>query len=327
MRRRDFITLLGGAAASWPLAARAQQPGRVIRIGFFGTLLSSPPPITYYQAFLAQMRELGFSEGQNLTVAYEAMDDPRGAFVVAAELMRSQPELIVAVGPELSLQAVLGAGRAIPIVMIAVDFDPIARGYVASLARPGGNITGVVFQRLELAPKQVELLTHAFPERTGLAVLFDAQTADQFGAAARAAEALKLQIQPLKLENPPYDFDAAFGSAGAVANQMVLVLASPFFTPHRTRIAELAIARRLPTMFPAKHYVTAGGLMSYGVDFAPMYRRAADYVARIVKGAKPADLPVEQPNKFELIVNLKTAKAIGIELSTSILLRADEVIE
>src|SRR5262249_12974938 len=160
-------------------------------------------------------------------------------------------------------------------VLIAINFDPIARGYVESLARPGGNITGVVFLQLELAHKQVELLTQAFPERTRLAALFDGQSADQFSAAEQTAKALGLHIQGVKLEHPPYDFDAAFGSAAANGSQMVLVLSSPFFVRHRDKIAELAIAHRLPSMFIQRAYVESGGLMSYGVNFGQMYRRGA----------------------------------------------------
>ena len=327
IRRREFITLLGGAAAAWPLAAGAQQTSKPARIGFLGPSLNNPPPVAYYQAFLARLRELGFRDGENLSAEYQSFDYPRGPFVAAAELMRSQPDLIVALGPEVSLQAVVGASRSIPIVIVAINYDPLERGYVNSLARPGGNITGVTYRQLELAPKQLEILTQAFPKQTRLAVLFDAQSADQFNAAERTAKSLNMQVGALKLENPPYDFDASFRSAAAGAAQMVLVLSSPFFTEHRSRIAELAIGYRLPTMFTFNHYVEAGGLMSYGVDFPPMYRRAADYVAKIFLGAKPADLPVEQAAKFEMVVNLKTAKALGIELPTSILLRADKVIE
>jgi putative ABC transport system substrate-binding protein len=180
--------LLGGAAAAWPFAAQAQQVGRVVRIGFLGPALTSPPPIALYQAFLAELRELGFSEGHNLVVDYRPQDDPRGHFVVAAELMRTQPELIVVTGGEIALQAVVGARIAVPIVMIAVNFDPIERGYVAGLARPGGNITGVVFRQSEFAGKQVELLGEAFPEKTRLVILHDAHTADQYIAAERAAK-------------------------------------------------------------------------------------------------------------------------------------------
>jgi putative ABC transport system substrate-binding protein len=196
IERRKFLATLGGAAAAWPLAARAQQSGRLIRLGFLGPPLNNPGSIPQYQAFRTQLEELGFREGQNLTVDYRGLDDPRGPFVVAAELVRSRPDLIVAAGPETALQAVVGASGFVPVVMIAVNFDPLAR------ARPGGNITGFVFQQLELARKQVELLTQAFPDRTRLALLFDAQSADQFGAAETAAKALTLQVQALRLENP-----------------------------------------------------------------------------------------------------------------------------
>jgi ABC-type uncharacterized transport system substrate-binding protein len=327
VRRRDFVALIGGAAVAWPLAARAEQPERLIRLGVLGPTLNNPPAIAQFQAFRTQLRELGFAEGQNLTIDYRGLDNPRGPFVVAAELVRSQPDLIVTIGPETSLQAVVGASGFIPIVMIAVNFDPLALGYIPALARPGGNITGLVFQQLELARKQVELLTQAFPDRTRLAVLFDVQSADQFAAAERAAKELNLRVQALRLENPPYDFDAAFRGVASSKAQMVLVLSSPLFLPHQSRIVELANADRLPSMFIVKHWAEAGGLMAYGADFSVMYRRAADYVAKILKGTKPADLPVEQASKFEMIVNLKTAKAIGVELPTSILLRADEVIE
>jgi ABC-type uncharacterized transport system substrate-binding protein len=328
MRRREFITLLGGAAA-WPLAARAQQPGKVVRIGFLGPAVDRPSSmfVPVYQAFLAQLRVLGFIEGQNLIVTYGAVNDPRGLPVVATELMQAQPELIVVSGTEPMLQAVRAVSDTIPIVLVAVNFDPIARGYVASLARPGGNITGVVFQQLELAQKQVELLTQAFPGKTHLAALFDAQTADQFSAAERSAKSLNLQIRGHKLETPPYNFDAAFRSIVAGGAQMVLVQSSPHFIPHQVQIGELAKAHRLPTMFLYRPYVETGGLMSYGVDFPPMYRRTAEYVAKILKGTKPADLPIEQATKFEMVINPKTAKAIGVELPTAILLRADQVIE
>jgi putative ABC transport system substrate-binding protein len=324
--RREFITLLGGAA-TWPLAARAQPPSRPIRVGVLGPMLNSSPAIAQNQDLRTRLEELGFREGPNFTIDYQAMDDRRGAFVSAAELTRAQPDLIVAIGPEVALQAVAGASGFVPVVMIAINFDPLARGYIASLARPGGNITGVVFQQLELAQKQVELLTQAFPDRTRLAMLFDSQSADQFDAAERAAKALNLQVQPIRLENPPYDIDAAFNRTASGDAQTMLVLSSPLFLPHLTQITEVANTHRLPAMFIAKHWAEAGGLMAYGADFAAMYRRAADYVAKLLKGAKPADLPVEQAAKFELIVNLRTAKAIGIELPTGVLLRADKVIE
>ena len=326
MRRREFMALLGGAAA-WPLAAHGQQAGKVIRIGFIGPSLNTSAMAAQYQAFLTELHKLGFSEGRNIVVDHRRLDDPRGPFAVAAELMRLHVDLIVAAGPEVALQAVVGASRSIPIVIIAVQYDPIERGYVSSLARPGGNITGVFYRQPELAAKQLELLTQTFPEKSRLAVLYDTDSADQFSAAEEAARSMPLELRPLKLEKPPYDFGAAFQTMAQGGAQMVLVLSSPFFVERRPEVAALAIEHRLPTMFVFKAYVEAGGLMSYGVEQLAMYRRIGLYVAKILNGTKPADLPVEQPTKFELIVNLKTAKAIGIELPTSILLRADEVIE
>ncbi len=327
MKRREFINLLGGAAAGWPLAARAEGTDKVLRIGYLGPSLNSPATAKLYQAFLSQLREAGFNEGQNLVVDYHRVDDPRGPFAVSAEMMRSPLNLIIAHGPEVALQAVVGASQFIPIVVIAINYDPIERGYVKSLARPGGNITGVFYREIELAAKQVEFLTEAFPDRTRLAILWDALSADEFNAAEQAAKSYSLQVRSLKLENPPYDFAAAYRNLAEGGAQMVLVLSSPYFTEYRPQLAELAIQHRLPSMYIFKAYVDAGGLMSYGVNQSGMMQRIAAYVVKILKGERPADLPVEQATKFELVVNLKTAKAIGVTLPTGILLRADEVIE
>ena len=327
MKRREFISLLGGAAVAWPLATHGQQAGKVIRIGFIGASLNSSAMAAQYQAFLKELHELGFSEGRNIIVDYRRLDDPRGPFAVAAELMRLEVDLIVATGPEVALQAVVGASRSIPIVILAVQYDPIERGYVSSLARPGGNITGVFYRQPELAAKQLELLTQPFPEKSRLAVLYDTNSADQLSAAEEAARSMPLELRPLKLEKPPYDFRAAFQTMAQGTAQMVLVLSSPFFVERRPEVAALAIEHRLPTMFVFKSYVELGGLMSYGVEQLAMYRRIGLYVAKILNGTKPADLPVEQPTRFELVVNLKTAKALGLELPPSLLARADEVIE
>ena len=327
MRRREFVTLLGGAAAAWPLATRAQQSSKTIRIGFIGVSLDSPAMAEQYATFLAELREQGFEDEQNIVIDYRRSDDPRGLFASAAELMRSQVDLVVATGPEVALQAVIGASRSIPIVFLAVQYDPIARGYVNNLAHPGGNVTGIFYRQPELAAKQLEILVQAFPTRSRLAVLYDAASADQFDAAAAVAKSMPLQLRPLKLEKPPYDFGAAFQTIANDGAQMALVLSSPFFVEYHKEIAAAAIEHRLPTMFVFKTYVVDGGLMSYGVEQLAMYRRLGDYVAKILKGTKPADLPVEQPTKFEFVINLRTAKAIGIDLPTSTLLRADEVIE
>jgi putative ABC transport system substrate-binding protein len=334
MRRRELLVALGGTATAGAVASctllsipAGAQSTRIVRLGIIGPALTTAPPISYTRAFVAELRELGIVEGVNLKIEYRPQDDPRGVFAVAADLMRTQPELIVVAGGEAPLQAVVGASIAVPIVMIAVNYDPIGRGYVKSLARPGGNITGVVFRQLEFAGKLVELLAEAFPDRTHLAVLFDAQTADVFGVAEQAAKTFRMQVQPIRLEKVPYNFDAAFRDASANGAQMALVLSSIIFTRHATEIAQLAIKHRLPAMFTARHYVNVGGLMSYGVDFATMWRKAGGLVAKLLKGARAADLPVELATKFDTVINLKTARTMSIDLPTSILLRADEVIE
>jgi putative tryptophan/tyrosine transport system substrate-binding protein len=328
MRRREFITLVGGAAAVWPLAARAQQAGRIARVGVLGPDLNNSVSGPGYQVFLSELRKLGFTEGQNLVVEYRRTDEgmPK-AFTGANEMVAAKADVLVANGPEISLQAATAARPAVPIVMLANNYDPFARGYVKSLAQPGGNITGLYYRQPELAVKQLELLVEAFPERTRVAILWDPVSADQLSAIERAEQSMRLSLRSLKLENPPYDFDAVFRTVVRGEAQMLHVLSSPAFNPQRAHIAELAIGHRLPTMFIFRTYVEAGGLMSYGVDTGPMWRRAASYVAKILRGAQPADLPVEQTANFEFAVNLKTAKAIGVTLPTSILLRADEVIE
>jgi ABC-type uncharacterized transport system substrate-binding protein len=325
MRRRSVIIALG-ALGTWAIAARAQQPDKVYRVGFLG-VIGVPGTEANYREFLNELAVSGFIDGQNLIVEQRRLDDPRGVLVVGGELARLPLDVIVAQGPELALKAVIGASAAIPIVLQAINYDPVERGYVASLARPGGNITGLFFRSPELASKKVELLAQAFPERRRLAILWDALVEDEFNAAERAGKALGLELQTLKLENPPYDFAKAFGILDRGGAQMLLVLSSPHFAPHRRELAQLALAHRLPSMFLFKNYVEAGGLMAYAVDSTAMYRRTGDFVAKILKGAKPADLPIEQATKFELIVNMKTAKALGLEIPPVFLARADEVIE
>jgi ABC-type uncharacterized transport system substrate-binding protein len=327
MRRRDFITLLGGAAA-WPLAARAQQDGLVARVGVIGPPLDRPAMRVAYPIFLADLRKLGFVEGRNLLVESRPVEESvPGAFAAANELAAWKADVLFAFGPELVLQAAAAARPPVPIVMGAANFDPIVKGYVKSLARPGGNVTGLILRWPELAVKQIELLQEAFPDRNRLGLLWDTQSADQFSAAEREAKARRLALRPLKLENPPYDFAAAFRTLAQYDVQMLIVFSSPLFSPQSAQIVSLALEHRLPTMFTLKHWVEAGGLMSYGVDFAPLMRRAASFVAKILRGAKPADLPVEQATHFEFVLNLKTANAMGLRLPTSTLLRADEVIE
>ena len=279
-------------------------------------------------AFLDELRDAGFIEGQNLVIDRKSTEQGLDALVAQAlEMVRANSDVLVALGAEPTLQACARASRTIPIVFVANNYDPIARGYVKSLARPGGNATGVFLRQTELAEKQVELLTEAFPGRTRLALLWDSISADQFAAAEQRARLLRLEVHSHKMENPPYDIAAAYRSIADRGANMLLVLSSQFFARHRDQIVERAMDQRLPAMFIFKAYVEAGGLLSYGVDNVAMYRHGATFVRRILRGAKPTDLPVEQPTKYEMAVNLKTAKAIGVELPTSILLRADEVIE
>jgi putative ABC transport system substrate-binding protein len=327
MKRRSFIMLLGGAAA-WPVAALGQPSEPQRRIAVFGAVLANRVMGPAYQAFLDELQRAGFVEGQNLVVDHRASDqDTARLSAWAVEMIAANPDVLVALGSESPLQVWARASQTLPIVFVANNYDPIARGYVQSLARPGGNTTGIFLRQTELAEKQVELLTQAFPERTRLAVLWDSVSADQFVTAEQRARLLRLQVYSRKMENPPYDFAPAFRAFADAGADMLLVLSSTFFAQKRDHLVELALRHRLPAMFIFKAYVEAGGLMSYGADNVAMYRQGGTLVGKILKGNKPGDLPVEQPTKYEMVVNLKTAKAIGVELPTAILLRADEVIE
>jgi putative ABC transport system substrate-binding protein len=294
-----------------------------------GSLLPIPTPLFTgsYPAFVAELRKLGFTEGKRLIEFRRADEGASKAFAAAAELIRSKADVVVTFGPEITLKAASVASQTIPIVMIAVNFDPIAGGYVSNIARPDRNITGLVSRAPELAAKQLELLVEAFPDEKPIAALWEPASAQQFDTAQRTAQSLHIELHSHKVENPPFDFEEAFRAIAQDGSRMLLVLSGPSFGMQRAHIADLAIQHRLPTMFTFKYYVEAGGLMSYGIDTLPIFRRAASFVAKILRGAKPSDLPVEQPTNFEFTLNLKTAKAIGVSVPTSILLRADEVIE
>jgi putative tryptophan/tyrosine transport system substrate-binding protein len=329
MNRREFVAILGGAAAAWPLAARAQQDVHVARVGVLAPSLDSIPPLqsSYYPSFLAELRKLGFEQGRSLLVEYRSIgQDIRQAAVSVNELIAWKADVLFVFGPEFPLRAAASAAP-IPIVVGAMNYDPIAKGFVQSLARPGGNITGVISRWPAITAKQVELLQEAFPDRKRLGMLWDAASADQFAAAESQAKAMQLELRGFKFENPPYDFAAAFRALAQEDVQAIIVGPSPLFPRHSAKIAALAMEHRLPSMFIVKFYIEDGGLMSYGVDVPGLMRRAASLVAKILRGAKVADLPLEQVDRFEFVVNLKTAKAIGVTLPTSTLLRADEVIE
>jgi putative ABC transport system substrate-binding protein len=326
MKRRDFIVGLAGGMA-WPLAVRAQQSGKVYRVGLvMGTNSPVFPPAR--RAFIDELRKAGFVEGQNLMVDARSnqQDSPR-LLALMSELVASKADVIVAGGTEQTLRAAVAASPTIPIVMWANNFDPIAGGYVRSLARPGGNVTGVFSRQPELAEKQVELLTEMFPNNKRLALLWDGQTVDQYEAAEKRAKMLGIEVVAHRLEKMPYDIPAAFRAIAASAPQMLQVASGPNIGTYQQAIVDEAMRHRLPAIFIFRTYVVRGGLISYGVNIDASFRRIAALVSRILTGTKPADLPVEQPTTFELAINLKTAKAIGVEIPTSILLRATEVIE
>jgi putative ABC transport system substrate-binding protein len=323
-----ILTLALGMLAA-PLAADGQQKGKVYRIGFMSTSSyeAAGRPL---QVFLRALKELGWVEGQNLLIEWRwAEGNLERLPAFAAELVRLNVDLIVAVQPDGALAAKKETQR-IPIVFV-LDPDPVARGLVASLARPGGNITGLTTTpTLEIYGKQVELLKETVPAASRVAVLRNAARA-AFNAPAlreveRAARSLGLTLQIHEVRGPE-EFDRAFEAMAREQADALFVLADPVFWFHRRRLADLHARHRLPAMHTVRDHVEAGGLASYGVDFADLARRSATYVDKILKGAKPADLPVEQPTKFELVINLKTAKALGLTIPQSILIRADQVIE
>jgi putative tryptophan/tyrosine transport system substrate-binding protein len=327
LKRRDFITLFSGAA-TWPFVAHGQTTAKVARIGVLRVARASPSTAPAYQAFFDELNSHGFRAGDNLLADMRWVDeDARGPKAVAAELVRLPVDVLVVEGAEANLKAALAATVTTPIVMSVGNYDPLARGYIASLARPGGNVTGIFERRPELAEKQVDLLSQAFPGFTRLGILCDAGSTDQFHAAEAAARSLRMEVHGYKFEKSPYDIDAAFRDLVGSSIQMLLVESSPLFAPFGGRIAESAVAHRLPTIFITRSYVDRGGLMSYGTDRVAAVRLTATYVAKILKGANPADLPVEQPTKYELILNLKTAQELGLIIPREILARADEVIE
>ena len=324
MSRRKFITLLGGAAA-WPLAARAQQPAKkMLRVGTVsGTQKLSPQWI----AFLRRMAELGYQEGKTFAFDFLPAANEEGYETGYRTLVAREPDIIMATGVEIALKSALAATRTLPIVMIAIDYDPFARGYVTSMARPSGHVTGVFCQQIELAAKRIQLVKDAFPNMSAATMFWDQASADQWQASQNVAPKLGLRLFGIELREPPYDYERAFGEAPADHRGMLIVATSVFFFRDRARIAELAVRHRTVSMFVFREWVDAGGLLSYGPSITGLFARVADFVDRIARGAKPADLPIEQPTKFELVVNLKTAKALGLTIPEPFLLLADEVIE
>jgi putative tryptophan/tyrosine transport system substrate-binding protein len=264
----------------------------------------------------------GDGDLRNVLASESRLDDTGDSS--AHDAMRAR---LLAIGPEIGPKSALAATRTLPIVMIAIDYDPLARGYVTSLARPSGNVTGVVFQQIELAAKRIQLIKDGFSDRPAATMFWDQLSADQWEAARSTAGMLGLQLFGIELRELPYDYEAALRKAPLDHRGLLIVPTSPSFFRDRARLADFALQHRLLSMFVFREWVDAGGLLCYGPSITALFARVAEFVDRIARGATPSDLPIEQPTKFEMVVNLKTAKAIGIELPTAILLRADEVIE
>ena len=325
IQRREFITL-GGAAAAWPLAARAQQPGMLPTIGFLG----SATPATQGQwvaAFVQRLRELGWIEGRTIAIEYRwAEGRTERAVEIAAELVQRKVDVIVTSGTAVVVAA-MQATSVVPIVFAAAG-DPVGTGLVATLARPGGNVTGLSNQVPDLAGKRLELLREIVPGLGRLAILANVGNPVvvlDMREVQATARTLGLEVITLEIRRGE-DIVPAFEALNG-REEALYVVFDALVNTHRFRINTLALAARLPTMHMFREGVEVGGLMSYGANFADMYLRAADYVDKILHGAKPADLPVEQPTKFDLIINVTTAKALGLEIPPTLLARADEVIE
>jgi putative tryptophan/tyrosine transport system substrate-binding protein len=332
MRKRLFGLALGALllALCFMLLApcfsvQAQQPGKVPRIGFLTAAASTTERI---DAFRQGLRELGYAEGKNIVIEWRFAEGKRERLEdLAAELVRLKVDIIVTAGPT-TTSAAKEATITIPIVM-GFDNDPVGSGFVASLARPGGNITGLSTLGAELSGKRLELLNEIVPRLSRVAVL-GTSTNPGNARALRETEpvagALKVQLQYLDVRDPK-DIEAALRAVSKGRADAVLALNSPVLNSHRTQVADLAVKNRLPAIYPWPEIVEAGGLVTYGASYPDLFRRAATYVDKILKGAKPADLPVEQPTKFEFIINLKAAKQIGLTIPPNVLARADKVIK
>jgi putative tryptophan/tyrosine transport system substrate-binding protein len=327
MRRREFITLFGGAAAAWPLAARAEQVGKIHTIGIFsaGSFDPTGPTVAVLPDAL---RALGWTEGKNIVFERRFAENRLERLPeLAAELVHLNVDVIVAVGT-LAPLAAKRATSTIPIVMTAAG-DPLGSGLVASLARPGGNVTGMSLMAPDLGGKRLELLKELLPRLARVAVLWNAAnpySASVFKETQAAGRTLGIEVQSLEVRSPN-DFDGAFEAARKEHPDALITVEDPLTFNYQKRIADFAVANQLPSLHGLKEFAVAGGLMSYGANIADLVRRAAGYVDKLLKGAKPADLPVQQPNTFDLVINLKTAKALGLEVPPTLLARADEVIE
>ena len=328
MDRRTFLGSVAGNLLAAPFAAQAQQARKVWRIGLLDYGASSPSSVARWKAFREQLRELGYVEGRNVIFEVQWADGQATRLPkLVAELVSLNVDVMVTVTSEAALAA-KQATSSIPIVT-ATAADPILVGLVGSLARPGGNITGVFSLSIDLVGKRLELLKQLVPRVSRVAILRDPENRSSMLQASNVespAKALGLVVQSVDVRDPS-QLDGAFSAMSRAHVDAVILGVNTPFIARRRRIAELAVSHRLPMMTPTKEYAEAGALVSYGTDYPDQFRRAATYVDKILKGAKPADLPIEQPTKFELVINLKTAKALGLTIPQSLLLRADQVIQ
>jgi putative ABC transport system substrate-binding protein len=326
MKRREFLGLVGGTAAAWPLAARAQQPGKRPTIGFLG---ATTPTIwsAFVSALLLRLRELGWTDGQNIAIEYRWAEGRESRYAeFAAELVQRKVDIIVTAGTTAVL-AVMKATSTIPIVFAAAG-DPVQAGLVSSLAHPGGNATGLSNQQTDLGGLRLELLREIVSGMKRVAVLGNVNSPIiTLEMNSVLAAATKLGLEAFRLEvRKTEDIDAGMESLKGRADALY-ICSDPLITTHRVRINTLAVSQKLPTVNAFREYVQAGGLMSYGPNFPDLFRRSGDYVDKILRGAKPANIPVEQPVKFDLIVNNTTARALGLTIPETFLVRANEVIE
>ena len=325
MTRRQFITQLGGAAA-WPLAAHTQQAGKLPTIGFLGAATASVAG-QWFAAFVKRLHELGWMEGRNVAIEVRWAEGRSERYAeIAAEFVRLNVDVIVTIGTPASLAA-KQATSVVPIVFVAAS-DPVGTGLVASLARPGGNVTGLSNQQADLAGKRVELLREVVPALRQLAIMANVDNSAsvlEMREVQTAARTIGLEVAILEVRQAE-DIANGFELLKSRADALYVV-SDPLLGSNRVRINTLALGMRLPTLHAFREYVEAGGLMSYGPNFPHLFRRAGDHVDKILRGAKPADIPVEQPTKFDLIINLTTAKALGLTVPATLLARADEVIE
>ena len=326
MKRREFITLLGGAAAAWPLAVRAQQPGKLPTVGFLGAG-SALVESQWAAAFVKRLHELGWTEGRTIAIEYRWAEGRNEPAELVAEFVRLKVDIIVTSGTP-SILAAKQATSAIPIVFAAAG-DPVRTGIVASLARPGGNVTGLSLLATDLTGKRIELLREVVPGLRRLALLGNVgnpQVVVEIGEVQAAARTLGLEVVTSSEIRKAEDVAPAFESFKGRADALFVVL-DPLINSNRVPIATLALGALLPTMHGLRELVEAGGLMSYAANFPDLFRRTAGLVDKILRGVKPAEIPVEQPTKFDLVVNLKTAKVLGLTIPETFLARADEVIE